>query len=1027
MLIFAFASFLTSSSSYSAESERPKRVLIISIGSRLAPGFIIVDQQLLGIMGKIQSPSIETYAENLDLVRFPTEGYRQIFRDYLGAKYKENPPDLVILVYVGNLGTSGTLLPELFPDTPIIVAGFTEEKLHPDQFGKKVTGLAQRLNPQATLELIARLQPEVNRIVVVNGTAEVDRQVKEKIQDAVQPFKNRMKVEFWDNRTIDELREAVKVLPERTAVLFGQMFRDSAGHALISSEVARTLAQAANAPMYIMTETTLGSGAVGGSLASVEAFGKRAGELARLVLTGTNINLLPFEIRTDTAPIFDSRALKRWGIDESRLPPNSVVRFRPQSLWNQYRWYVFGVLMIILVQAAMIADLLLQRRRRRRIEAVLRESQQLVELATSAGDLGLWSRDLTNDDVWANEPLRALFGFEATKPLRFEDFLKRFHPHDRERMLLSVEHAETTQMPFEGEFRIILPDGTQRWVLTKGRTITDSTDCDTRRMGVVLDITERKRAEEKFRIAVEASPNAIIMMDRREAILLANPQTEKLFGYSREELLGQSITMLVRQRFRNSSAVAWMNFGGVPGHRATGTDPELSGLHKAGHEIPVDVRVTPIDTAEGALTLVTIIDLSESKRSAEALAHVIREGEVERQREGAFLRQIIDTDPNFIFAKDRQGRFTLANKAVADAYGTTVENLIGKTDAELNPNREEVEAFRRDDLEVLETMQDRFIAEEHVTDAAGRVRWLQTVKRPIIDSDGLATQVLGASTDITWRRETELELREQRAQLAHVTRISTMGELAASLAHELNQPLTAILSNAQAALRFLSSKPADLQEVREILQDIVEDNSRAGEVIRRMRALIKKEEPEFTSVDFASLIRDVVLLLHSDAILQNVRIALELDDDLPPVRGDKVQLQQVMLNLMLNAFEAMKDCGAAEREVKLRVARENTGVIRVAVSDRGTGLSRDRLDKIFQPFYTTKREGLGMGLSICRSIIQAHGGHLWAENNFDHGVTFYFTMPIAGEGAAEKHAIEAREFARVGQLRLVSNRATKGQ
>ena len=169
-----------------------------------------------------------------------------------------------------------------------------------------------------------------------------------------------------------------------------------------------------------------------------------------------------------------------------------------------------------------------------------------------------------------------------------------------------------------------------------------------------------------------------------------------------------------------------------------------------------------------------------------------------------------------------------------------------------------------------------------------------------------------------------------------------------------------------------------------------------------------------------------MLLLHSDAILQNVRIALELDDDLPPVRGDKVQLQQVMLNLMLNAFEAMKDCAAAEREVKLRVARENAGSIQVVVSDRGTGFSRDKLDKIFQPFYTTKREGLGMGLSICRSIIQAHGGRLWAENNRDHGATFYFTVPIAEEAAEEKPAIEPREFARVARLSLVSNRVKKG-
>ena len=240
-----------------------------------------------------------------------------------------------------------------------------------------------------------------------------------------------------------------------------------------------------------------------------------------------------------------------------------------------------------------------------------------------------------------------------------------------------------------------------------------------------------------------------------------------------------------------------------------------------------------------------------------------------------------------------------------------------------------------------------------------------------------------------------MQLQEQRTDLAHVARISTMGELAASLAHELNQPLTAILSNAQAALRFLSSKPADLEEVREILQDIVKDNSRAGEVIRRMRALVKKEALEFATLDLASLIRDVVALLHSDAILQNVNIALELDDNLPAVRGDKVQLQQVVLNLMLNAFDAMKDCPASERVVQLRLEDNGMGLIQGSVRDRGTGLSGDKLDKIFQPFYTTKGDGLGMGLSICRSIIEAHGGRLWVENNPDRGATFYFTVLMA--------------------------------
>src|SRR5207245_4492187 len=293
----------------------------------------------------------------------------------------------------------------------------------------------------------------------------------------------------------------------------------------------------------------------------------------------------------------------------------------------------------------------------------------------------------------------------------------------------------------------------------------------------------------------------------------------------------------------------------------------------------------------------TAIDISEHKRAEQTL-----------EKERAFLRQVIDIDPNFIFAKDREGRFTLVNQAVADAYGTTVEDLIGKTDADFNGNREELEFFHRMDLEVIDSLQERFIPEEHLTDAQGRVRWLQTVKRPILEKDGSANQILGASTDITERKQAESELQHNREELAHVTRISTMGELAASLAHELNQPLTAIMSNAQAAQRFMAANPADLEEVREILKDIVQDDSRASEVIQRMRGLVRKEEVAFVPLDIAEVIRDVARLVRSDAVLLNVDVALELNFGLPLVRGDRVQLQQVVLNLMLNAFDAMKDC-----------------------------------------------------------------------------------------------------------------------
>ncbi len=257
------------------------------------------------------------------------------------------------------------------------------------------------------------------------------------------------------------------------------------------------------------------------------------------------------------------------------------------------------------------------------------------------------------------------------------------------------------------------------------------------------------------------------------------------------------------------------------------------------------------------------------------------------------------------------------------------------------------------------------------------------------------------------RRRGETDLRRNREQLAHVTRISTMGELAASLAHELNQPLTAILSNAQAAQRFLASKPADLREVQEILEDIVSDNNRAGEVIRRMRALVKKEELEFAPIHIASVIGEVVQLLHSDEILHNIHVELDCQDGLPNVRGDRVQLQQVILNLLMNAFDAMKDAPAAERKVVVRAQAKDAGIVEISVRDRGTGLTGDSLSKIFQPFYTTKRDGLGMGLPISRSILEAHGGGLWAKNNLDRGATFYFTVP-AISGAASLAAIVDR-------------------
>jgi signal transduction histidine kinase len=248
------------------------------------------------------------------------------------------------------------------------------------------------------------------------------------------------------------------------------------------------------------------------------------------------------------------------------------------------------------------------------------------------------------------------------------------------------------------------------------------------------------------------------------------------------------------------------------------------------------------------------------------------------------------------------------------------------------------------------------------------------------------------------RKQGELEAQRLRQDLTHIGRVSALGELTASLAHELNQPLTAILSNAQAAEHLLTAAAPNLEEVREILRDIVTDDRRATEVIRRLRALVKKGDLEFVPLDLNELIREVARLMGSDAISRGISLSLELAADLPTVRGDRVQLQQVVLNLVLNGLDAMHEPGGDERTLVIRTARDGADAVAVSVQDAGTGIDEKNVDQLFHPLFTTKTEGLGMGLTIARTIVDAHGGRLSAANNVTAGATFQFSLPVSREG-----------------------------
>jgi C4-dicarboxylate-specific signal transduction histidine kinase len=247
------------------------------------------------------------------------------------------------------------------------------------------------------------------------------------------------------------------------------------------------------------------------------------------------------------------------------------------------------------------------------------------------------------------------------------------------------------------------------------------------------------------------------------------------------------------------------------------------------------------------------------------------------------------------------------------------------------------------------------------------------------------------------RKQGELEAQRLRQDLTHIGRVSALGELTASLAHELNQPLTAILNNAQVAQRLLKADVVALEEIGEILKDIVADNKRASDVIHRLRGLLKKGDLEFVPLDLSEIVGEVAVLVRSDAVLRNVSMSLELAPDLPKVRGDRVQLQQVVLNLVLNGLDAMRESSTGVRTLVLRTARDGTAAVLVAVQDSGIGIDETKVDRMFHPLYTTKPEGLGMGLAIARTIVDAHGGRLWAANNVHGGATFKFTLPVGTE------------------------------
>jgi len=421
--------------------------------------------------------------------------------------------------------------------------------------------------------------------------------------------------------------------------------------------------------------------------------------------------------------------------------------------------------------------------------------------------------------------------------------------------------------------------------------------------------------------------------------------------------------------------------------------PFLQGVIRSGYRV-VDQEIHELDTLgrkvimlasfigtveDGKLLRIwgTTQDITETRRTEEE--NVLHSAAVETMNDGMAIVDVRQEDLPIVYVNPQF--CTISGYSAAESLGRNCRFLQGPDSSPetLREIRDAISSGTAFDGEVLNYRKD------------GTPFWNHLRLAPVHDDTGELTHFVGIQADISEQKRAGALRQKHRSELAHASRVATMGGLTAAIAHELNQPLAAIGANAQAARRFLSGGDPELSEIDEILSDIVSDNQRAAEVIRRMRNLLKKRVGDDEALNLNQLIRGVETLIHSDAILRKVSVELALEESLPLVSAGRTEVQQVLLNFIINGFDAMADCHADDRRLVIRTQAIDAGRVQVSVIDRGSGIE-DAVN-VFESFHTTKPDGLGMGLSINKTIVQSYGGSIWAEKNAGPGSSFHFALP----------------------------------
>jgi PAS domain S-box-containing protein len=647
---------------------------------------------------------------------------------------------------------------------------------------------------------------------------------------------------------------------------------------------------------------------------------------------------------------------------------------------------------------------------RKRAENALRTSESYLAQAQQLSRTGSFGWDVSSGNlVWSAESFRIAGVDPEVKPT-LQLIHERIHPDDRAAVKEYMESASKRGADLDFEHRFLLPDGSVKFIHVLGKAVRDKPG-RLEYIGAAMDVTAQRiaedmlrRSESRYRELVELSPDAVYVVDQRGILVSTNPAGLTLLGRRAEEALGLAMSEThvpddqdgYRERLKRISAGQSLRL-------------ERDFVRKDGTRVPVEVSVSPI---RHGLFQSVVRDISERKRN-----------ELELRRSEAYLAEAE--------RMSHIGSWAWNPATRANTYWSAEMYRIHQRDPLDGPlSLEEQRSLRRpEDWANFMQALDRSIREKIDLDfeiplvfSDGSIKYLHVLGHPVVDAGGNVVELSGITRDVTEQQHARAArdaLQRMEARLARASQIATLGEVSASIAHEINQPLTAIIANAHMCSDSLSSESVNMADARSLIQEILECGYQAADVVQRTRTLFKGGTFERTTLDINEVAREVINLMRSEAGKRCVALEIDLETELPKIFGDRVQIQQVLVNLCVNGFDAMDSLVDRPRKLSMRTRVHGSTAIRVEVQDSGIGLREP--DRIFEAFFTTKQNGMGMGLPICRSIIELHDGHLWPQSDRGPGTTFCFTLPVRDHRLSEPQCSSGRhrsdEYVSIGLRR----------